>query len=369
MINLLTRALSSIPRQVFGETWTARDSDRGWAKVAMSGNGQYQIAYTDSIGTGANQLYVSSDYGNTWSAKESPRVWSDIKLSFDGQTQIATENNPTSGRVFVSYNFGNTWEAKGPIIEEFYIYSFKFVGMSFDGQIITALTNGFVYRSLDSGNTWSLVSSETAPWTQSETFFGIIMSLNGQHQTVGTFNDVFISNNYGANWTRSLLCHDGSQPVISTNGQIQMLFCRENQFQDFPRINVSTDFGNTWVKRDYLNFRDWRKLAISSDGTRAAGIVGGTQVFVSSNSGVNWALKLSVSFVVNLSSIEMSLNGKIMAAAGFGGVYISTDYGETWALKLSSGGIRDLKIAQDGTHGTAVQNVGKIYTTQRTRLI
>jgi hypothetical protein len=368
MINLLTRALSSIPRQVFGETWTARDNDRGWAKVAMSGNGQYQIAYTDSNGAGANQLYVSSDYGNTWSAKESPRVWSDIKLSFDGQIQIAVENNLTSGQVFISYNFGNTWEAKGPTIEQFFVYDFKFVGVSFDAQVITALTDGYMHRSLDSGNTWSRF--ENGPWENGAgAFFGVAMSLNGQHQTIGTYGRVFISNNYGASWTNSLLGRDVSQPVISTNGQIQMLFCRENQFQDFPRINVSTDFGNTWVKRDYLNFRDWRKLAISADGTRAAGIVGGTQVFVSSNSGVNWALKLSVSFVVNLSSIEMSSNGKIMAAAGFGGVYISRDYGETWALKLSSGGIRDLKIAQDGTHGTAVQNVGKIYTTQRARLI
>ena len=148
-----------------------------------------------------------------------------------------------------------------------------------------------------------------------------------------------------------------------------MLFGKETQFQNFPQINVSVDFGATWEKKEFITTRDWRKLAISADGTRAAGFVGGTQVFVSSNSGVNWALKLSVSFVVNLSSIEMSSNGKIMAAAGFGGVYISRDYGETWALKLSSGGIRDLKIAQDGTHGTAVQNVGKIYTTQRARLI
>jgi hypothetical protein len=368
MINLLTRVLSAVPVKVFGETWTARDSNRRWAKIAMSGGGQYQIAYTDSIGTGANQLYVSSDYGSTWTAKESPRVWSDIKLSFDGEIQVALENNPTSGQIYISYDFGNTWEAKGPTIEQFFTYDFKFAGMSSDGQIITALTDGFMHRSVDSGNTWTRFLN--GPWeVGAGAFSGVAMSLSGQRQIVGTNTYVFTSDNYGSSWTTALSRRDISQPVVSATAQIQMLFCKETQFQPLPQINVSVDFGATWAKKEFITTRDWRKLAISADGTRAAGIVGGNQIFVSSNTGNTWVSKLTATVTGTLFLLEMSSSGKNIIAASNQQIYVSTDFGENWALKYSGQIITDAKIASDGTRGSATLTTEKIYTTQRTRLI
>jgi photosystem II stability/assembly factor-like uncharacterized protein len=148
-----------------------------------------------------------------------------------------------------------------------------------------------------------------------------------------------------------------------------MLYGAESNFQTFPQINVSVDFGATWAKKEYITTRDWRRLAISADGTRAAGIVGGNQIFVSSNTGNTWTSKLTVDPFVALILLEMSSNGKNLIAGAYRQLYVSTDYGENWALKYLPAALTDLKISSDGTHGTATLTTEKIYTTQRTRLI
>jgi photosystem II stability/assembly factor-like uncharacterized protein len=338
----------------------------------MSGGGQCQIAYTDTIGTGANQLYVSSNYGSTWTAKESPRVWSDIKLSFDGQIQIALQNDQTSGRIYISYDFGATWEAKGPDVNLGAIFNWLYAALSLNGQYIVAATSERVFFSFNSGETWT--ESSNKPWFTFGygAFSGLSVSSNGQNQVILASNDVVTSNDYGANWSTSkLFRRNASQPVISSSGQIQMLFGKETQFQTFPQINVSVDYGATWAKKESITTRDWRKLAISADGTRAAGIVGGNQVFVSSNTGNFWTSKLAAPLGTGLFLLEMSSSGKNIIAGSISQLYVSTDFGETWALKYSAASqvITDVKISQDGTHGSATLTTEKIYTTQRTRLI
>jgi photosystem II stability/assembly factor-like uncharacterized protein len=345
----------------------------------MSGNGQYQIAYTDLSGTEAKQLYVSSDYGSTWTAKESPRVWSDIKLSFNGQIQVALENDQTSGRVYISKNFGLTWDAKGPDtmsdanLQAF--FNWLYAAVSLNGQYIVAATSERVFFSFDSGETWT--ESSNTPWTSFGygALSGISISNDGQNQVILASNNVVISSNYGATWsTTKLFRRDALQPVVSSSAQIQMLFGKETQFQNFPQINVSVDFGATWVKKEFLTTRDWRKLVISADGTRAAGIVGWQEIFVSSNSGNTWVNKFTLPVTSGLSLLEMSSNGKVLVAGNNQQLFVSTDFGETWGLKYSEplgsqDVFKDAKLSSDGTRGTAVLTTGKIYTTQRTRLI
>lgn len=378
-MNLISKVLPSIPQKVFGEVWTARDSIRRWEKVAMSGSGQHQLALTSTIGSDLKQLYVSSDYGSTWTAKESPKTWSDIKLSFNGEIQVVLQSDENVGRIYVSRDFGNTWQAKGPDLDGTATF-WQHTAISVDGAYIIAIAAGVgftisrVFSSFDFGETWT--ESSNIPWHTYGygALKGISISTSGQHQVIQATNNTIISSDYGATWSTSkLFRRDASQPVISSNGQIQMLFGKETQFQDYPQINASTDFGNTWVKKEYLTTRDWRKLVISADGTRAAGIVGGNEIFVSTNSGNTWTSKFGIA-VGNVSDLlfllQMSSDGKNLITGSFVALYVSTDFGETWGLKFSATqGITDAKISQDGARATAVLTTEKIYTTQRTRLI
>lgn len=374
-MNLISKVLPSIPQKVFGEVWTARDSIRRWEKVAMSGSGQHQLALTGTIGGDLKQLYVSNDYGSTWTAKESPRTWSDIKLSFTGEIQVVLQNDQSVGRIYISRDFGNIWQAKGPDLNLGGIFNWLYAGVSIDGQYIVAVTSERVFFSFDAGETWT--ESSNKPWV---TFGygalnGISISTNGENQVIRATNNIVISNNYGTGWSTSrLFIRDASQPVVSSNGQIQILFGKETQFQNYPQINASTDFGNTWAKREFITVRDWRKLVISADGTRAAGIVGHQEIFVSSNSGNTWVNKFTLPVTSGLSLLEMSSNGKVLVAGNFQQLFVSTDFGETWGLKYSEptgsqDQFKDAKLSSDGTRGTAVLTTGRIYTSKRARLI
>ena len=374
-MNLISKVLPSIPQKVFGEIWTARDSIRRWEKVAMSGSGQHQLALTSTIGSDLKQLYVSSDYGSTWTAKESPRTWSDIKLSFNGEIQVALQNDQSVGRIYISRDFGNIWQAKGPDLNLGAIFNWLYASISLDGEYIVAATSERVFLSFDAGETWA--ESSNKPWVSLAygAISGISVSGNCQNQVIRATNNIVISSDYGATWSTSkLFIRSASQPVVSSNGQIQILFGKETQFQDYPQINASTDFGNTWAKKEFITVRDWRKLVISADGTRAAGIVGWQEIFVSSNSGNTWVNKFTLPVASGLSLLEMSSNGKVLVAGNTLELFVSTDFGETWGLKYSeptgsTAQFKDAKLSQDGTRGTAVLTTEKIYTSKRTRVI
>ena len=84
--------------------WTAKDSVRSWASIAMSSDGSRQTA-----GAFNGQIYISTDYGATWTAKDSVRNWWDIAMSSDGSRQTAVVDN---GQIYISTDYGATWTAK-----------------------------------------------------------------------------------------------------------------------------------------------------------------------------------------------------------------------------------------------------------------
>jgi photosystem II stability/assembly factor-like uncharacterized protein len=376
-MNLISKVLPSIPRKVFGEVWTAQDNVRRWEKVAMSGTGQHQLALTSTIGSDLRQLYVSSDYGTTWTAKEPQRQYRDIRLSYKGEVQIALEHEFSTGRIYVSTDFGNTWAPKGPDLSLGGLFYFAYSAISLDGQVIIAATGDRVFRSFDFGETWS--QSNNAPWVQYGygAITGISASSNCQNQVILADNNIVVSSDYGATWSTSkLFRRDALQPVISSSGQIQILFGKETQFQTFPQINASTDFGNTWVKKEYITTRAWKKLVISADGTRAAGLVGWQEIFVSNDSANTWVNKFTLPVRDGLSFLQMSSDGKILIAGNVFEIFVSTDFGENWALKYSepTGSdvlFTDAKLSFDGTRATAARSSsvgGRIYTAGRTRI-
>lgn len=372
-MNLISKVLPAIPRKVFGEVWTAQDNVRRWEKVAMSGTGQHQLALTSTIGSDLKQLYVSSDYGTTWTAKEPQRQYRDIRLSYKGEVQIALEHEPVAGRIYVSRDFGNTWTPKGPDLSLGQIFYFRYSAISLDGQVIMATTGEYVFRSLDFGETW--IESTNKPWYfAGSAISGISASINCQNQVILAGNSIFISSDYGATWsTRKLYIWYALQPVISSSGQIQLLFGREDQFQPLPQINASTDFGNTWVRKEYITTRAWKKLVISADGTRAAGLVGWQEIFVSNNSANTWVNKFTLPVRDGLSLLEMSLDGKTLIAGNAFEIFVSTDFGENWALKYAeptpaTAVFTDAKLSFDGTRATAGLTAGRIYTAGRTRI-
>ena len=221
----------------YGNTWTAKDSNRSWNDIAMSADGRRQTAVVNN-----GQIYVSIDFGDTWSAKDSVRNWTSIAMTADGSRQTAVVNN---GQIYISTDFGNTWTPKDSI------NFWTSIAITADGSRQTAVVvGGNIYISSNFGNTW-------IPKDSVRTWVSIAMSADGSRQTaVVSGGNIYISIDYGfiwtpkdsvRNWTSIAMTADGSrQTAVVSNGQIY----------------ISSDYGNTWVAKD--SNRQWKSIAMSS---------------------------------------------------------------------------------------------------------
>jgi photosystem II stability/assembly factor-like uncharacterized protein len=144
--------------------------------------------------------------------------------------------------------------------------------------------NGNIYKSLNSGITWTLINGITGCRE-------ISMSSNGKYQSVSNSNGIYVSNNYGQSWTKQFL-----QPTysldVSSNGQYQT--CTSNGF-----IFYSNDYGVNWNSSSPINYNFPPNVSLGS---------------------------------INFDIVRISKkNPKYqIAAMGSGRVYRSKDFGFSW---------------------------------------
>jgi len=121
----------------YGSTWTTvGPSSIGFSAVAMSSNGQYQVASASS-----GYIYISSDYGNNWALETSSgsRSWLSVDINSDGKYIVA---GAASGNIYISSNYGETWKS---IATSQVWYSIK---ISSNGKyIIAAAGANYIYIS------------------------------------------------------------------------------------------------------------------------------------------------------------------------------------------------------------------------------
>ena len=121
-------------------------------------------------------------------------------------------------------------------------------------------------------------------------------------------------------------------------------------------IWTSTDGGGTWIDRSSAGSRNWNSIASSSDGTHLAAVVANGDIFTSSDYGATWT-DLSGAGTRIWYSIASSADGSHLAAIVFGGdIWTSTDSGATW-IDRSSAGTRhwgSIASSADGSHLAAV---------------
>ena len=124
--------------------------------------------------------------------------------------------------------------------------------------------------------------------------------------------------------------------------------------------------GNTWAARD--SNRDWRSVAMSSDGKYQTAVGFGLQIYVSNDYGTTWAARGS-STILGL-SVAMSSDGKYQTAVSNPGqIYVSNNYGTTWVARDSTRGWLSVAMSSDGKYQTAVVNAGQIYVSVADEII
>lgn len=255
---------------------------------------------------------VSQDYGLTWSEKAVYGGWYGAAVSDTGQHQVVSGQ---SLNIYVSNDFGNTWNAR------YNVSSFRRARVSSSGQfMIVSDVNSNLYYSSDYGLTWGLLAS----------YKGIDLDMS---------------------WDGRYIVAHG--PYATS-------------------VNVSSDFGQTWVNKPLSGVYELRgNPSMSKDGRYQ--IAGGLETYVyrtvtyrrarvwkSSDYGVTWTLDTSVTPGMNSYPYPcytaMSGDGRYWTASYVSTAVtrISSNYGATWGALPTSGA--NMAISHDGKYMLASQS-------------
>jgi hypothetical protein len=275
---------------ISGATWTASTASVGivpptgysqnWATVNTMSvhdywNGLAASADLTKLAAVAysGDIYTSTNFGTNWQITTAPtQLWSGIAGSADGTKLLAAANG---NLVYISTNSGVTWRAANvPANNEW-----QAVACSSDGtrMVATTFSQGGIFISTDSGNTWS--NRYSVGYCES-----IASSANGlKLAAVGT--NIFISTNGGTNWNVSgAPALDWYQIACSADGTT--LLADQYYSTTDTLLYVSRDSGLTWNPVGQSNA--WDAVAMSTDGNKMLASVVNGPIYVSVDSGNTW---------------------------------------------------------------------------------
>jgi photosystem II stability/assembly factor-like uncharacterized protein len=296
-----------------GATWTEKTGagTNNWRDVAISDDGVYCYAVTTD-----GKMFVSTDSGSTWSQNSAAqgKYGYAVTQSVDGAIIYVAQQ---SGNILISRDKGKTFSV---------LYSstsaWKSIKCSDNGQYIYAGNNANeIWYSSDFGETWNYhtqiggVSAITCSAAGDIVYacvnnIGIYKSIN--HGTTFSSSHASIKT-----WTE-ICCSDNGVVVAASENTSAA-----------GKIHVSNDSGANWLERG--NAADYRSVCMKSDGTSMGATIYGGILVKSTNSGLTFTSTLynstknwnGIACIKDFSTIVANVIG--------GGIYISTDSGANWA--------------------------------------
>ncbi len=172
---------------------------------------------------------------------------------------------------------------------------------------------------------------------------------------------VYLSTNYGGNWTPAKGLPTAEWNSVSSSADGKKLTAVA---VNVPAIYTSTNSGTDWTREtNGLAGAGFDYIACSADGNKLIAAEGGPQngqLYTSSNSGANW-MQASNAPVANWYSVASSANGNQLLACSYSGgnVYISTNAGLNWTqTRLPTNDWNSVASSADGTKLVALANSG-----------
>jgi photosystem II stability/assembly factor-like uncharacterized protein len=233
-----------------GATWTIALASGGFSSAACSADGRK--IYIGAEGA----LFISTNLGVTWMTNHSPSGYvTSIACSADG-SRVAVAD--MGSNIFYSADGGTTFTAETlPTLE------IGCVAMSSDGsKLIASISESDdgspIYRSVDSGMTWT----QTAPVDRWNI---LASSADGTKLAATDGYYVMTSTNSGLTWVSNTTPLSGKQDALAP------LACSADGMRlaagTWPGpVCISLDSGRTWTTNNSPS-ADWFSIAMSADGS------------------------------------------------------------------------------------------------------
>lgn len=190
-----------------------------------------------------------------------------------------------------------------------------------DDDTLYAGTTSGVYKSINSGSSWTLSSNGLPTVTN---FFSIVRS--GSYLVAGGDGaGIWRSSDYGASWaqTTSGVLSNEYTYIFSTNGNtVYAAF-------GFPSsVGISTDNGATWTKHNNGISPTYTMTGVVNKADvlfASHGILG---VYRSTDNGANW--EPANSGITAAFKNALLVSGNNLAVGGSNGLYFSSNNGDSW---------------------------------------
>lgn len=297
--------------------------------------------------------------------------WTSFSYSANKQYQTMIERGNGMYRIMVSNDYGQTFSSKmentaGPYWNVCCVSENGQYQIAATSRLSSASwgTNPGVYVSSDYGNNWTikLLAGDN-------TFNRVRMSSSGQYIIVHDSQyGTWFSNNYGENWSRKTNFGFGAGVCISNSGQYIYYLAPSAQF-NVGNLFRSSDYGQTFTQIGSLTFPTI--VGCSSGGDKIIARIGAvdTGLSISNDYGETWSSINYPSYPgsVIAKNVFHSNDLKMIVISGINNTsgseiktnaYISYDYGTNWrALNKNIG----IVMSFDGTRQTVVNNLGTMF--------
>jgi photosystem II stability/assembly factor-like uncharacterized protein len=170
------------------------------------------------------------------------------------------------------------------------------------------------------------------------------------------FNNI-LNINSGLNINNNLLYYSRPSGFFSgvgiTGSGDGGFFLGRNKISQNTLLLKDENIGNSFSTKLIDSTRNWRGIAMSSDGKYQTAVVFAGAIYISNDYGNTWRAKASSQDWVDVS---MSSCGKYQTAitntsvSSNSKIYTSSDYGNTWTLITSSTYCQKVKISSDGKY-------------------
>lgn len=283
-------------------TWTSKSIIGSWVYSYMTPDSTKIVAvlYSNS------KPYISTNSGNTFTTitNAPAQTYRSICISPNGSNIIAAVYN---GYLYVSIDSGNTWSQKESIRK------WLFLKMSYDGtKIIASTEGGNLYISSNSGNSWSPLNN-----MGSRSWWDVAISNDGQKIYACHNSGIRYSFNGG---TSSSDIVSGGFTTISLSGNENTLLAaiEGSKIYFWPDIS-DTSIYLVYDTSPLPTTGSWRGSACSYDGTIL--IMGDFNtssggVYISNNAGASWTKQNTVNNK-SIVSVSCSMNADIIIACDF----------------------------------------------------